>query len=142
MKKNYVNSVELEEWWQGWLVTGDSKAWDMMADMIYKICEGVSVKFHPNMLADEHLEHIHDAWSQCLEKIKNGKLKFTHGKAPVFNLLTTTIFRILYSKMNKQKKQKEHQRKYIYTCIQQKAPELLPLLDAHGQILQSQASED
>ena len=53
MKKNYVNSVELEEWWQGWLVTGDSKAWDMMADMIYKICEGVSVKFHPNMLADE-----------------------------------------------------------------------------------------
>jgi len=39
--------------------------------------------------------------AKILEKIKDGRLKFIPGKAPVFNLLTTTIFRHLYSKKNK-----------------------------------------
>jgi hypothetical protein len=129
MKKSYVDSNELEEWWHGWNVTGDDKAWNMMSEMIYKICEGVSTKFHPNTKTDEHIEHTHDAFIQTLDKIKSGKLRFIHGKAPVFNLLTTTVFRILYSKMNRQKKQKEHLKKYTYDCIQKNTPEMLPMIE-------------
>jgi len=124
MAKIYVNSAELEEYWYGWLLTKDNENWVKMSDMIYKICEGVATKFNPRS-EDEHCEHIHDAWIQVMDKIKNNKLRYIHGRAPVFNLITTTIYRILYSKMNKQKKQKEHQDKYIFNTLQIMHPELL-----------------
>jgi len=128
-KKHYVNSQELEEWWQGWLITRDEHCWEQMADMIYKICEGAATQFHVPPDSDEYIEHVHDATVQTLEKIKTGKLTFIRGKAPVFNLITTTVFRILYSKMNKFKKQKEHNRRYIYDTVQKKAPDLLPTIE-------------
>jgi hypothetical protein len=126
-KKNYVNSTILEEWWYGWIKTGDEYAWEQMSMMICLICEGVATKFNPKS-PEEHQDHVHDAWSQIMEKIRTGKLRFTHGKAPVFNLLTTTAFRILFSKMNKLKKQREHQKKYSQEIVQSKYPELLPQL--------------
>lgn len=122
--KHYVPSNELEEWWQGWLVTGCPLAWKELADRIYLMCCGIATHFNPRT-DDEYQEHVHDAFLQTMQKIKLGKLRFTRGKAPVFNLVTTTVFRILYSKMNRQKKQREHQRKFAYQQIQQKAPELL-----------------
>ncbi len=122
-KKAYVDSKELEEWWEGWIVTKDEYCWIKMADLIYKICEGVATRFNPK--GDEHIEHVHDAVSQTLEKIALGKLRFTRGRAPVFNLITTTVFRILFSKMNRQKKQREHEKKYAYHFIQKHEPELL-----------------
>jgi hypothetical protein len=128
MSKKYVDSTELQEWWHGWNVTQDEAAWNMMSQMIYRICEGVATKFHPRS-PEEHQEHIHDAITQTLEKIRNGRLRFIHGKAPVFNLLTTTVFRILYSKMNRQKKQREHLKKYTYDCIQKNLPDMLPLVE-------------
>lgn len=127
-KKNYVDSVILEEWWYGWTLTGDDRNWDEMGNLIYKICEGVAIKFHPKT-DDDRLEHIHDACMQTLEKIRTGRLIFIHGKAPVFNLLTTTIFRILYSKMNRNKKQKEHMRRYTYDKVQKLNPEILHMVD-------------
>ena len=125
--KVYVNSQELEEWWQGWLITEDEYCWTQMANMIYKICEGVTRQFHPK--PDDYIEHVHDAATQTLEKIRTKKLIFIRGKAPVFNLITTTVFRILYSKMNKLKKQKEHNRRYIYDFVQKHQPDLLPTVD-------------
>lgn len=124
-KKHYVNSTELEEWWQGWLVTKDPYAWEEMTERIYLICCGIAKHFNPRNGTDEHEEHVHDAFVQTIEKIRKGKLKFTHGKAPVFNLITTTVFRILYSKMNRQRKQREHQKKYTYQFVQKHLPELL-----------------
>lgn len=123
-KPNYVSSKELEEWWMGWIVIRDPYAWEMMSGMIYKICEGIATKFHPPS-PDEHQEHTHDAFLMTMEKISNGKLTFTPGRAPVFNLLTTTIFRHLYSKMNKEKRRKQHTAKYIDKIITEKHPELL-----------------
>ena len=122
--KHYVNSTELEEWWQGWLVTQCPYAWEEVSNRIYQICCGIATHFNPRD-EDEHQDHVHDAFLQTLEKIKSGKLKFIRGKAPVFNLVTTTIFRILYSKMNRQKKQREHQKRYIYQFVQKHEPELL-----------------
>ncbi len=126
-KKNYVNSTVLEEWWYGWIKTRDPYAWEQMSIMISLICSGVATKFNPKS-PEEYQDHIHDACAQILDKIKSGKLRFTHGKAPVFNLLTTTAFRILFSKMNKQKKHREHQKKYSQEIVQTKYPELLPSL--------------
>jgi hypothetical protein len=132
MGKHYINSEELEEWWQGWLITRDPHCWSEMSDRIYRICSGIATNFNPRD-EEEHQEHVHDAWMHCMDKIQSGKLRFTAGKAPVFNLVTTTIFRILYSKMNKQKRQREHDKKYAQLFIQQNAPELLHSLDHESQ---------
>lgn len=126
--KHYVDSVELEEWWQGWLVTGCPFAWDELSSRIYQICCGIATRFNPRS-DDEREEHVHDAFSQTMEKIRAGKLRFTRGKAPVFNLVTTTVFRILFSKMNRQKKQREHLKKYTYQFVQKNIPELLNMVE-------------
>jgi hypothetical protein len=126
----YVDTKELEEWWQGWLITGCPIAWEETATRIHKICCGIATRFNPKS-EDEYHEHVHDAFTQTIEKIKTGKLKFTPGKAPVFNLITTTVFRILFSKMNKSKKHREHEKKYIYEQTQDYAPELIGTLDQY-----------
>ena len=112
----YVDSKELEEWWAGWLVTDDPYAWEKMSDMIYRICHGIATHFNPRD-DEEHTELRHDAFMTTMEKIKLGKLRFDPGRAPVFNLLTTTVFRQLYSKMNKEKRRKIHQSKYIQKIL-------------------------
>ena len=38
-------------------------------------------------------------------KLKRGRLKYMPGRAPVFNLLTTTIHRCIYSALSKDKRQ-------------------------------------
>lgn len=139
--KHYVNSAELEEWWQGWINTRCEHAWGHMSNMIHHICSGIATKFNPKD-EDELHDLINDAWVQTMDKIRAGKLRFTHGKAPVFNLITTTVFRILYSKMNKQKRQREHHKKYTYRYVQEKAPELLPVLENPGREMCASASAD
>jgi hypothetical protein len=99
-KKPYVDSKALEESWTKWLSDHDDESWDKLLDGIYKICYGVAIHFHPRD-EDEHNELAHEAFILTAAKIKDGRLTFTPGKAPVFNLLTTTVFRHLYSKMNK-----------------------------------------
>lgn len=99
-KVGYVDSKELEACWTEWLATGSDDSWGLLLDGIYKICHGVAVKFHPRD-DEEHAELAHEAFVPTMLKISDGRLKFEPGRAPVFNLLTTTIFRHLYSKMNK-----------------------------------------
>jgi hypothetical protein len=126
-KPFYVNSEILEEWWYGWIVTKDEFTWEALSMMIYMICQGVATKFNPKS-PEEHEEHTHDAWTQIMDKIRTGKLRYIHGKAPVFNLITTTAFRILFSKMNKQNKQKQYLAKYAIDMTVSKCPEMLPTL--------------
>lgn len=104
-KKYYVDSKFLEEHWSRWLSEHDKGAWDKLLEGIYKICYGVAVHFHPHD-EDEHNELAHEAFVLTVAKINDGRLKFTPGRAPVFNLLTTTVFRHLYSKMNKDSRRK------------------------------------
>ena len=107
----YVDTHELESAWNLWLTNKDDANWEALSMMVFRICEGVAKRFNPRD-EDEHIEHTHDAVTAILEKIKDGRLKFTPGKAPVFNLLTTTAFHMLYSKMNKQNKIKKQMDRY------------------------------
>lgn len=137
--KNYVNSKELEEYWLGWELTKSEKSWEIINEMIYKIAEGVSKHFNPEN-EDIMMEHIHDGYIITIDKIKNGKLRYTPGKAPLFNLLTTTIFRNLYSKMNKNKRRKVHTQKYIEKYILENHEDLNAAVQ-HGYFKKEQENE-
>jgi len=123
-KPFYVDSNELEDWWEGWLVTNCPYAWEQVACRVYRICNGVVRHFNPRDEEETH-DHIYDAFIQTIEKIRSRKLVVVRGRAPVFNLITTTVFRILYSKMNKQRKHREHFQKYCVQYVQKHAPEFL-----------------
>ena len=105
-KTDYVDTVELEKCWAHWLKTEDPKSWERLQQDVYKICQGVAVRFNPKD-EEEHMELSHHTFALTIEKIRNRKLVFEAGRAPVFNLLTTTIFRHLYSLMNKNNRRKK-----------------------------------
>lgn len=71
---------------------------------IMKICQGVAVRFHPKS-EDEKNDLAQGAVVQVLQKIRNNKLVFIPGKAPVFSLVTTTVYRCMCSIMNKNNKE-------------------------------------
>ena len=104
-KKFYVDSKQLEAHWTNWLQSKDPDSWKFLLEGVYKICHGVAIHFRPQD-DEEHREYTHEAFVLTIAKISDGRLKFTPGRAPVFNLLTTTIFRHLYSKMNKDSRRK------------------------------------
>ena len=81
-------------------------SWQKLISMIYEICCGVALNFRPPS-EDIKQELIQEAFTHTLSKIHRGKLKFDPGKAPPFNLLTTAIFRIMYSIKNKEKRDRE-----------------------------------
>jgi hypothetical protein len=122
--KKYIDTNVLEEWWAGWLITGDKYTWDRLSGMIYKMSFGIACHFNPSN-EEEHQDYAHETFLQTMEKIKLGKLKFIPGKAPVFNLLTTTIMRQLYSKMNKETRRKKHMTKYAVRVWEVKNPDML-----------------
>lgn len=97
-KDNYMHDAPVES------------HWDMLVSMIYTICTGLALKFNPAS-EDERLDLAHEALKQVLTKISRGKLRFDPGRAPVFNLLTTAIIRIMYSIKNKEKRQRINQSK-------------------------------
>ena len=105
-KNFYVDSDDLEACWANWLDTEDSDSWEELTGYVYKICKGVAVHFNPKN-AEEHDELAHETFVLTIEKIKNRKLVFEPGRAPVFNLLTTTIFRHLYSLKNKDNRRRK-----------------------------------
>lgn len=83
-----------------------SQTWHAMLNDINKICKGITLKFKQKTLDDQN-ELTHEAMLQVIYKLVNCKLVYTPGRAPVFNLLTTTIHRIMYSIMNKRKLQRD-----------------------------------
>jgi len=105
-KKHYVDSNELEKTWAKWLNTECPKAWESLQQDVYKICQGVAVHFNPRD-EEERLDLSHETYVLTIEKIKDKRLVFEPGRAPVFNFLTTTIFRHLYSLMNKRNRRKK-----------------------------------
>ena len=96
MKKNYIDTKELEKDWDSWLTTGNVVSWEKLTSAVYRMCFGIAVNFKPHD-DEEHSELAHESFVLTIEKIKNRKLMFIKGKAPVFNLLTTSIIRHLYS---------------------------------------------
>ena len=105
-KNFYVDSKELEECWASWLKTENSQSWEKLQSDVYKICQGVAVRFNPKD-EEELMELSHHTFVMTIDKIKSRKLVFEAGRAPVFNLLTTTIFRHLYSLKNKDNRRRK-----------------------------------
>jgi len=84
-----------------------SSSWDAMIADVHLICMGVARKF--GQVNDEETSNLaHEALTQVLKKLADRKLMYTPGRAPVFNLLTTTVHRCLFSVMNRETKQRNN----------------------------------
>lgn len=86
--------------------------WHAVLTDVSNMCQGIATKFNPPS-EDEHMELSQDALLQVTNKLVKRKLVFTPGRAPVFNLLTTTIYRCMYSIKNKGKNQRNGMHKLI-----------------------------
>lgn len=82
------------------------ECWEALINDIRKICEGVSRKF--NQSEDDRCELAQETIMQIIRKLRGGKLTYMPGKAPVFNLLTTTAHRIMFSVLNRNNKQRRN----------------------------------
>jgi len=82
------------------------ETWHNMLTDINKMCLGIATKFR--MPGEEETHDLaNEALSLVTQKLIRQKLVYIPGKAPVFNLLTTTIYRCIYSILNKRKNQRE-----------------------------------
>jgi hypothetical protein len=79
--------------------------WHLMLEDINRMCQGIAMKFNLPT-EEEHQDFSNEALLQVMNKLVNKKLVYTPGRAPVFNLLTTTIHRCMFSIMNRRKTQK------------------------------------
>jgi len=87
------------------------ESWQLILEDIYKMCNGISKKF--NMPSeDDRNELANDAVYQVIRKLKTKKLTYTPGKAPVFNLLTTTIHRCMYSALVRDQRRMRNAKAY------------------------------
>lgn len=85
--------------------------WQKMMSDISNICNGIIVKFRIAMEEQRH-DVVNEALVQVMKRISDRKLVYTPGRAPVFNLLTTAIYRIICSILNKITKDKHDREKY------------------------------
>lgn len=81
-------------------------SWNSMLEDINKMCLGIATRFHQKT-QEEMNDLANEALLQVINKLATNRLVYTPGRAPVFNLLTTTIHRCMYSIMNKRKNHKE-----------------------------------
>lgn len=98
-------------------------SWKEILEAADMICYGIAIKFRQKT-EEESRDLSSEALIQIINKLKNGKLSYTPGKAPVFNLLTTTIYRCMFTIMNKRTAQREHQQKLIQAANNKALPEL------------------
>ncbi|MCK9557552.1 MAG: hypothetical protein M0R50_05875 [Candidatus Cloacimonetes bacterium] len=84
-----------------------AQSWQNMLEDIAKMCNGVASKFNQPSI-EETNNLASEALVQVISKIARGKLRYTPGRAPVFNLLTTTIHRCIYSVLSKDARQKKN----------------------------------
>lgn len=92
------------------------ESWTKLSALVYKICSGVALNFRPPT-EDVKNELVQEAFAQTLSKIQRGKLQFDPGRAPAFNLLTTAIFRIMYSIKNKEKRERDHKSRLVNDLV-------------------------
>ncbi len=85
-------------------------SWEVMVTSIRLMCGGISKKFTLSDEARSDLES--ESLVQILNKFRNLKLMYTPGLAPVFNLLTTTIYRTMCSVLGKERKDQKNTVKY------------------------------
>lgn len=89
------------------LEASTDSTWHAMLEDVNKMCYGIATKFNLPT-EEEHLDFANEALLHVTNKLRAKKLVYTPGRAPVFNLLTTTIYRVMYSIMNRRKSQKQN----------------------------------
>ena len=83
------------------------QCWHSLLKDIAAMCAGIVCKFNqPSEEAKASLAN--EAFVQVASKLQRGRLKYMPGRAPVFNLLTTTIHRCIYSALSKDKRQRRN----------------------------------
>jgi len=87
-------------------------AWHAILSDIDKMCQGIAMNFKQGS-EEERMDLANEALLQVTNKLVNKKLVYTPGRAPVFNLLTTTIFRCMYSIMNRRNNRKRGQARLL-----------------------------
>lgn len=91
----------------GYILNAETgKSWESMLIDINKMCLGIATRFHQKT-SEEMNDLANEALLQVVNKLSSDRLVYTPGRAPVFNLLTTTIHRCMFSIMNKRKNQRE-----------------------------------
>lgn len=94
------------------MCTPSNISWGLMISDIASICKGIVTKFNqPD--EESRCELAQEALTQVMRKLTEGRLVYTPGKASVFNLLTTTIFRIMFSIMNKNTRTRVNTQKLV-----------------------------
>lgn len=88
------------------------QTWHAMLDDINKMCFGIATKFK-QPTEEEQADLANEALLQVTKKLAAYKLVYTPGFAPVFNLLTTTIHRCMFSIMNRRKTQRQRLQKFV-----------------------------
>lgn len=86
--------------------------WHAMLSDIDNMCRGIAMRFK-QPTEEETMELANEALLQVTNKLASYKLVYTPGRAPVFNLLTTTIHRCMYSIMNRRKTQRQGLQKFV-----------------------------
>ena len=86
--------------------------WHAMLVDVGNMCLGIAMRFK-QPTEEETMELANDALLQVTNKLASYKLVYTPGRAPVFNLLTTTIHRCMYSIMNRRKTQRQGLQKFV-----------------------------
>jgi len=76
-----------------------NESWRLVIRDVENTCQGVARKF--KMTEEDRADMVQEAVTQLIRKLRQEKLVYRPGKAPVFNLLTTTIHRCMYSVLNK-----------------------------------------
>jgi len=85
--------------------------WHAVLNDINKMCHGIAIRFK-QPTEEEQTDLANEALIQVMKKLVAYRLVYTPGRAPVFNLLTTTIHRCMYSIMNKRKTQRNGLQKF------------------------------
>lgn len=96
-------------------------AWHNMLIDINNMCLGIAIKFR-QASEEETNDLANEALSLVAHKLIRRKLVYIPGKAPVFNLLTTTIYRCIYSILNKRKNQREGFQKLVDSMQRGRVP--------------------
>lgn len=79
-------------------------SWTELANQVYSICSGIAKKF-ANVNDPRYDDIVSTTNLAIITKLKNKKLKFTPGIAPVFSLLTMAIHRETFTILNSDKRQ-------------------------------------
>ncbi len=98
-----------------------NETWHMMLTDINNMCIGIATKFKQGS-EEETNDLANEALSLVTHKLKRKKLVYMPGRAPVFNLLTTTIYRCIYSILNKRKNQREGFQKLVDSMQRGRVP--------------------